>query len=71
MKNVEAAKLRNEMAVMYGLLQKAIAQNESVAINQQEYNRQYNNLMGRYEKASQRVQEIEEECKVRKAKKIC
>ena len=57
------------MAVMCGLLQKAIAQNASMAMNQQEYNRQYNDLMGRYEKAFQRVQEIEDECKVRKAKK--
>ena len=65
----EAAELRNEMAVMYGLLQKAIAQNASVAMNQQEYNRQYNDLMGRYEKASKRVQEIEDECKERKAKR--
>ena len=65
----EAAELRNEMAVMYGLLQKAIAQNASVAMNQQEYNRQYNDLMGRYEKASNRVQEIEGECKERKAKR--
>ena len=38
-------------------------------MNQQEYNRQYNDLMGRYEKASKRVQEIEDECKVRKAKR--
>ena len=52
MENVEAAELRNEMAVMYGLLQKAIAQNASVAMNQQDYNIQYNDLMGRYEKVS-------------------
>ena len=38
-------------------------------MNQQEYNRQYNDLMGRYEKASKRAQEIEDECKVRKAKR--
>ena len=38
-------------------------------MNQQEYNRQYNDLIGRYEKASKRVQEIEDECKVRKAKR--
>ena len=65
----EAIELRNEMAVMYGLLQNAIAQNASVVMNQEEYNRQYADLMGRYEKASIRVQEIEKECTERKTKK--
>ena len=65
----EAAELRNEMAVMYGLLQQAITQNASVAMNQEEYNRQYADLMGRYERASNRVQEIEKECSERKTKK--
>ena len=69
MENAEAAELRNEMAVLFELLQRAIAQNASVAMDQQEYNRQYNDFMGRYEKASQRMQEIEDECKVRKAKR--
>ena len=65
----EAAALRDEMAVVDELIRQGISQNASMALNQEDYQQQYDSLAKRYEDAAKRVAPIEAECAARKARR--
>ena len=58
----EAADLRNEMEVVTELMKQAIAQNASMAMDQEEYAARYNALAERYQSVVDRYKAIEAEC---------
>ena len=58
----EAAELRGEMEIVTGLMKQAIAQNASMAMDQEEYAARYNALAERYQNAADRYKDIEAEC---------
>ena len=58
----EAAELRGEMEVVTELMKQAIAQNASMAMNQEEYAARYNALAERYQNAADRYKAVEAEC---------
>ena len=58
----EAADLRNEMEVVTELMKQAIAQNASMAMDQEEYAARYNALAERYQSVADRYKAIEAEC---------
>ena len=57
----EKAELTDELNVVAGLIQDGIYQNAHVAQNQADYNREYESLAARYEKAKSRLDEVEAE----------
>ena len=61
----EAAELRSEMEVVTELMKQAIAQNASMAMDQEEYAARYNALAERYQSAADRYKVIEAECSSR------
>ena len=65
----EAAELYSEMEVVTELMKQAIAQNASMALDQEEYTSHYNALAERFQNASDRHKAIEEECARRTAKR--
>lgn len=64
----EAATLREDMEVTAGLLQQAISQNASMALDQEDFNRRYASLSQRYNNSEKRLNEIECECIERRQK---
>ena len=58
----EAAELRDEMEIVTELMKQAIAQNASIAMDQEEYTARYNALAERYQNAADRYKVIEAEC---------
>ena len=58
----EAAELRDEMEIVTELMKQAIAQNASIAMDQEEYTARYNTLAERYQNAADRYKAIEAEC---------
>ena len=58
----EAAELRGEMEVVTELMKQAIAQNASMAMNQEESAARYNALAERFQNAADRYKVIEAEC---------
>jgi len=58
----EAAELRDEMEIVTELMKQAIAQNASIAMDQEEYTARYNALAERYQNAADRYKTIEAEC---------
>lgn len=65
----EAAELYSEMEVVTELMKQAIAQNASMALDQEDYAQRYNVLAQRYQKAADRHRAIEEECARRTSKR--
>ena len=57
----EAAELRDEMEIVTELMKQAIAQNASMAMDQEEYAARYNALAERYQNAADRYKVIEVE----------
>lgn len=57
----EKAELTDELNIIAGLIQDGIYQNAHVAQNQADYNREYESLTARYEKAKSRLDEVEAE----------
>lgn len=57
----EKAELTDELNIVAGLIQDGIYQNAHVAQNQADYNREYESLTARYEKAKSRLDEVEAE----------
>ena len=57
----EKAELTDELNIVAGLIQDGIYQNAHVAQNQTDYNREYESLTSRYEKAKGRLDEVEAE----------
>ena len=57
----EKAELTDELNIVAGLIQDGIYQNAHVAQNQADYNREYESLAARYEKAKSRLDEVEAE----------
>ena len=66
--NEEINSLRAEIEVVAELTRKAIAENSSTAISQDEYLARYNALVERYEKANTRLETLEAKKAVREAK---
>lgn len=62
-------KLREDMEVTAALMQQAISQNASMALDQEEYSRRYNSLMERFYKNEQSVAALEHESAGRNAKR--
>ena len=58
----EAVELRGEMEVVTELMKQAIAQNASMAMDQEEYATRYNALAERFQTAADRYKSIEVEC---------
>ena len=58
----EIAELRSEMEVVPEVMKQAIAQNASMAMDQEEYAARYNALAERYQNAADRYKAIEAEC---------
>lgn len=58
----ETNPLRGEMDVLAGRMKQAIAQNASMAMDQEEYAARYNALAERYQNAADRYKAIETEC---------
>ena len=63
----EAAPLREEMAVVNELIWQAVAQNTSIALNQEDSQQRYDSPAARYETAVTRIVAIEAECAAQKA----
>ena len=57
----EKAELTDELNIVAGLIQDGIYQNAQVAQNQADYNREYETLTARYEKAKSRLDDVEAE----------
>ena len=57
----ERTKLTDELNIIAGLIQDGIYQNAHVAQNQADYNKEYETLTARYEKAKGRLDEVEAE----------
>lgn len=57
----ERDELIDELNVVAGLIQDGIYQNAHVAQNQTEYNKEYENLSSRYDKAKERLDEVNAE----------
>lgn len=57
----ERTELTDELNIVAGLIQDGIYQNAHVAQNQADYNKEYENLAARYEKAKGRLDEVEKE----------
>ena len=55
----EKAELTDELNIVAGLIQDGIYQNAHVAQNQADYNKEYETLTARYEKAKSRLDEVE------------
>ena len=64
----EKASLQQELAVLVEMTQNCIAENARVAQDQGEYQKRYNGLMERYEKAKSRLDEVTEAIAQRSAK---
>lgn len=54
----EERTLRGEMEVLAGMVQDCVAENARVALDQEEYQRRYDGLVGRYDKAKARLDEV-------------
>ncbi len=67
--DAEAHELNGEIEIVKGLMKQAIAQNASAVLDQEEYERRYNALAERFNKAADRLKAIEEECAQRATKK--
>ena len=65
----EANELREEMDVTSRLVQQAIEQNARMAMDQEEYSQRYESLSARFNKAAERMKELEAECSRRKVKR--
>lgn len=65
----EATELYSEMEVVTELMKQAIAQNASMALDQEEFTSWYNALAERFQKAADRHRTIEDECARRTAKR--
>lgn len=57
----ERTELTDELNIVAGLIQDGIYQNAHVAQNQADYNKEYESLTARYEKARSRLDEVEAE----------
>lgn len=57
----EGVKWTDELNIVAGLIQDGIYQNAHVAQNQADYNKEYETLTARYEKAKRRLDEVEAE----------
>ncbi|MBQ9615440.1 MAG: recombinase family protein [Selenomonadaceae bacterium] len=64
----EKASLQQELAVLVGMTQNCIAENARIAQDQEEYQKRYNGLVERYEKAKARFDEVTETIAQRSAK---
>ena len=69
-RDLEAEKegLSSEMEILVDMANGIVAENTRKAQNQEEYNRRYNDVMGRYETAKNRFREIEAEIESRNNK---
>lgn len=65
----ESARLRDECAVVMGLIHKCVEENANSAIDQEEYQERYNGLAERYEAAKKRLDAIVNEKQARTAKR--
>lgn len=68
--DVERGELQNEADVVMELMKKAIFENAHKAQDQEEYQRKYEGYCVRFEKARNRLAEIEDICLERTAKKV-
>ena len=68
--DVERGELQNEADVVMELMKKAISENAHKAQDQEEYQRKYEGYCVRFEKARNRLAEIEDICLERTAKKV-
>ncbi len=57
----ERTELTDELNIVTGLIQDGIYQNAHVARNQADYNKEYETLTARYEKAKSRLDDVEAE----------
>lgn len=64
----EKVSLGQELAVLVGMTQNCIAENARIAQDQEEYQKRYNGLVERYEKAKARFDEVTEAIAQRSAK---
>jgi DNA invertase Pin-like site-specific DNA recombinase len=65
----EQSELQSELAVAAELIQKCIAENARVALDQAEYQKRYDALSERYDKAKARLAEVEELLRQTKSRK--
>ena len=68
--DAERGELQNEADVVTELIKKAISENAHKAQDQEEYQRKYEGYCARFEKARNRLAEIEDICLERNAKKV-
>ena len=59
--DAEQETLENESEVVLGLIQKIISENAQTAMDQEEYNRRYNELADHYEKLKKKLEALEQE----------
>ncbi len=65
----KAANIQNEMEVVEELFRKIVDENSRKAMNQKEYSKKYNELVERYKKAQDELNEIEEKQQENKVRK--
>ena len=65
----ERSELQNEMAVTAELIQKCIEENARVALDQKEYQERYEGLVGRFDTAKARFEEVSELASDKKARR--
>ena len=67
--NRDEATAISEIEIVAGLIRKLVDENAHAAIDPDEYDRRYNELLAQYDNAKARVTEIEERRSARKARK--
>ncbi len=65
----KVANIQNEMEVVEELFRKIVDENSRKAMNQKEYSKRYNELVGRYKKAQDELNEVEEKQQENKVRK--
>ena len=68
--DAEIAELQEDMTVTAELIQKCVDENAQTAINQDKYKKKYDALVKRFEKAKQRLQEINDTKRDREARRL-
>lgn len=66
----EKAELHDEMTVTAELIQKCVDENAHTAVNQDKYQKRYEALVNRFEKAKSKLQEIDETINDREARRL-
>ena len=62
--------LAEEMEVLVGMIQKAVAENSQITQNQTEYQKRYNGLVEKYEEAKGKYNEVESAISAKETQRI-